>query len=580
MNMSKEVKSIGKDIGWALEQSIKFDKKYLIVLILNAIVLSVSPVITLIITQELVNYIQRGNRNVSKGLCILALLILLEVLIELLTNCFAMSIQNSEIRFNSFLHDKILRKIGKFDCKKLEQSETYDLINRVKYDDSNSVVDMIKAFFLILSSLVSFFSYTVIIAKYNSLIIIVITALPILQLVLKKRINCIEFNVRKRNTERRRKINYIFELLTNASNFKELKMYQLLDYFANVSESEQNCYDKEIVEVNKRKVRLYSVFLLFQYAIDFIIIAYLLEETITGRLLIGSFLLYNSSIKACGECLFELFSNMSDIHKQSIYLSEFKAFFELEEERCNRFSKKIESIEKITFKNVSYSYNGVKVLHNISFEIDTNDTVFLLGKNGSGKSTLIKIIMGLYTDYNGVITVNGINLKDVDMDSYRRCISPLLQDYIKYETTIGGNVRYAELGRDFNISKILDDFCLMELKDFENEKLGYQFNEGRELSIGQWQKLAIARTVSRNANLYVFDEPNSALDVITEMQIFKKIKSETVGKMCIVIMHRFRNIIDDNAKIIVLKEGRLVEKGRVDELKRNNGEFRSLLNAQ
>ena len=176
--------------------------------------------------------------------------------------------------------------------------------------------------------------------------------------------------------------------------------------------------------------------------------------------------------------------------------------------------------------------------------------------------------------------VNDIDLKKINKDSYRNCISPLFQEFIKYETTIKNNIMYGDLKKQFDFSKIMKEYCLEEFIESENERLGYQFNDGRELSIGQWQKLAIARAVNRSADLYIFDEPNSALDVVTEKKILKRIEDSTEKKISIIIIHRFRKIMNSEYRIMVLKKGVLVEDGTHDSLINQEGEYYNLMSSQ
>lgn len=565
---------------WAIEQAYRFNKKYIFYLFLNAFITGVTPVILLLLTQELINWIQEGKYIIKEGFILLVLLIFAGLCLELVSNWLSMLIQNSDLKFNSFLHNMILEKIAKFDCKKLEKSETYDLLNRVKYDDCNSIVDSIKSLFALGSSIVSIVSYATMIIKLNLVVLLMISIFPIIQFYFYKKINIIEYNVRVTNTESRRKVGYIFELLTDSSKFKELKMYSLFSYFSKCSKENQQKCDESVININKTKCKLYELFVIIQNVLDFVVVSYLLTKTVTRGIMIGDFVLYNNSIKSYGECVLDFFSKFSDLHKQMINLIELQTFFNSDEEYHAIHEIQIHNIEKIVFRNVSYCYENNEVIHNISFEIQKGERICMLGKNGSGKSTLIKLIMGLYSDYDGTILVNDIDLKKINKDSYRNCISPLFQEFIKYETTIKNNIMYGDLKKQFDFSKIMKEYCLEEFIESENERLGYQFNDGRELSIGQWQKLAIARAGNRSADLYIFDEPNSALDVVTEKKILKRIEDSTEKKISIIIIHRFRKIMNSEYRIMVLKKGVLVEDGTHDSLINQEGEYYNLMSAQ
>ena len=354
----------------------------------------------------------------------------------------------------------------------------------------------------------------------------------------------------------------------------------VFSYFSKCSKENQQKCDESVININKTKCKLYELFVIIQNVLDFVVVSYLLTKTVTRGIMIGDFVLYNNSIKSYGECVLDFFSKFSDLHKQMINLIELQTFFNSDEEYHAIHEIQIHNIEKIVFRNVSYCYENNEVIHNISFEIQKGERICMLGKNGSGKSTLIKLIMGLYSDYDGTILVNDIDLKKINKDSYRNCISPLFQEFIKYETTIKNNIMYGDLKKQFDFSKIMKEYCLEEFIESENERLGYQFNDGRELSIGQWQKLAIARAVNRSADLYIFDEPNSALDVVTEKKILKRIEDSTEKKISIIIIHRFRKIMNSEYRIMVLKKGVLVEDGTHDSLINQEGEYYNLMSSQ
>ena len=205
-----------------------------------------------------------------------------------------------------------------------------------------------------------------------------------------------------------------------------------------------------------------------------------------------------------------------------------------------------------------------------------------MGKNGSGKSTLIKIIMGVYHDYEGTILINGVDLKKINLKSYRDKVSVIFQDYIKYESTINENIWYGNLKyKDDNecINDILSRVNLDSGVAGAEQMLGYQFSDGRQLSIGQWQRLAIGRALIREAGLYIFDEPNSALDLIAEKKIWDTIYVQTKSEIALCIMHRFNNIVTKANRILVMDKGQIVELGRHKELLSTKGLYYKLYTA-
>ena len=318
---------------------------------------------------------------------------------------------------------------------------------------------------------------------------------------------------------------------------------------------------------------------------ELIILIGLIKDVILVNLLIGEFILYNSSINTVKQNIVALFSQISILYKNSLIIEQIKLFFDLPLENINFDGIKIERIESIKLVNVSYRYKGKKeyTLKNININIRTGELCIFMGYNGAGKSTLIKLIMGIYSDYEGEIYVNNVNLKELDLEHYRKKVGVLFQDYIKYETSISENIWYGNMdfyNDELRVEKYLRKIGLKEFIKSKRELLGYQFKEGRQISIGQWQKLALARTLNRDASMYIFDEPNAALDLISEKIILDSIHELIPDSVVIMIMHRVSNIVFEAKNIVVLKDGQIHEIGTHEELIRNKGLYFELYQIQ
>lgn len=274
-----------------------------------------------------------------------------------------------------------------------------------------------------------------------------------------------------------------------------------------------------------------------------------------GNILIGDAISYiqgGNNIKTYTD---ELTSSISRIASSALYIDQLFDFFEFSLPNESR-SKKISlqnPIKSIKLKKVSYSYSdkiGQKnILKDISLDLDKNTSYVIVGRNGSGKTTLIKLILGLYEDYEGEIYVNDIPLSELDLLSYWSRCGILFQDYTKYELTLEENIVLSNQGQIGNDTKRI--LSLLNLDHLHlNQQLGQWFDHGTQISGGEWLKVAITRVLNRNSSLIVLDEPNAALDNISEKKVITTLSSflNHSSKIMIMISHRLKHLNHLNQK--------------------------------
>lgn len=566
---------------WSLKELNRFKKTYLLVLILDAAVKGITPIITLLLIQRLIDLIQYQSGTWNDAASLLIFLSAVQLASELLSIFTNVKLNNYELEFERYFQKKIYSKVSTLSCKDFESSHTYDLVNRTQYDANAGILGSIKTFFSLLSALISSVSYAIIIIKYNFILFAIIMAIPIIRYIFEKKYNLKEYAVEKENTERNRKISYISYLLTDSENFKEIKTFGLFDFFINRYQDIKELCNTKLIRLNNRRGRAFSILTLLEKVVDLGVTLFILSQTLAGILSIGRFVLYNNSIDSLKGNVVSMFSELSYLYKNSAMLDQIRKFFDLPPENTNEDGVKIDNIRTIKLDRVSYKYQGKQeyALKNISFELKAGEIAILMGNNGSGKTTLVKIIMGIYSDYTGTVLVNGFDLRELNLEQYRQKISALFQNFINYESSIEENISYGNVREQCDKKRVkdtLEKVRLQEYKDQLSQVLGYQFQDGTQMSIGQWQKLALGRSLYRDADIYIFDEPNASLDLKTESSILETIHSETQKKISIIIMHRFNYLVRHANKIIVLKEGSITEMGSHDELVKKKGFYNEL----
>jgi ATP-binding cassette subfamily B protein len=245
-------------------------------------------------------------------------------------------------------------------------------------------------------------------------------------------------------------------------------------------------------------------------------------------------------------------------------------------------------IDRIDFDGVSFSYPGGfgNALEDLDLHIRSGELLALVGENGAGKSTLVKLLLRFYDAQQGAIRIGGIDVKEMDPEALRGRIGVLFQDYATYELSVRENILmgwpYME-ARDEQIAKALKDsrseWLVNKLPNGLDSKVGRLFEGGHDLSGGEWQRLALARIMYRNADIWILDEPTSSLDPEAEAAIFAELKENLKGRIGIVISHRFSTVrIAD--RIAVIAGGRVAELGSHEELVAAGGRYAELFELQ
>ena len=579
--MKTKVFSLYKNIIWIVKEINSFNKMYPFLLGINSLFQAVLPVFALVITQMLIDTIQRRIVHYKYVIVLVLLLVITQMITDVVLPYITLWINNFELKFEVYTQAKLLKKVAKLKSKDFESSTIYDLIVRTQYDMNAGVIGNAKLIFDVFSVLISAISYVIVLFKYSVIMIGIIIFISLFRYLYEKKYNILEYNTIKENTSKERRASYIFQLLTNSEYIKELRIYDLFEYFIEkFKKNKENC-KKKLISLHSKRTYVFSWIAIIEIAVDTAILVNMIRDIILGNILLGKFVLYNSSVNNLKQNTISLFSRISLFYKNNEIINQLRGFFELSEEHICLMGERIEKIRDIELVNVSYKYKPDRpyVLKDISLKITANTQLVIMGENGAGKTSLVKIIMGLYDDYEGEIYVNGINLKKINLKNYREKVGVLFQDYIKYESTIENNIYYGDLnrfGHKDELNQILKKIKMDKYINNSAQKLGYQFEGGEQISIGQWQKLALGRCLFSNADVLIFDEPNASLDLSSEKEILTALQEKSEEHISIFIMHRFNPVVLHANKIIVLEKGSIVENGNHQELIEGRGRYYDL----
>lgn len=583
----REKTHILANLCWVSKVIFQFDKKYIWVIGFSGVITGIGAPILTIISQEIINSIQKKEfiRNIFY---LILIYIFLNLFLEIIN--YAISYYKSKflLQFSLDFDEKIMNKSSKLKLKDFENSETYDMLTRAQYEGNGKLLTYFEVSITIFSKVITMLSYLFILFAFSPGIAGIILVIPFFNFLIQKKINLENFIIIKERTNDSRKTWYLQYIITHGEFYKEIKTYGLSNYFIERYKVLKERFNKKDLELSRKRILWLILATIIEGIVDGALFLYIILCGYSGKILIGNVLTYLKTIIQIKEQMINILNMVSEMNKESLYIDELVYFFKLDEEN-NTEKYQIKDITKIEIKHLYYRYKKdlPYVLEDINLYFQKGETNVVVGQNGSGKTTLIKLLMGFYEDYEGEILINDIELKEIDKKSLLSHIATLFQDFVKYETTFRENIAYGNLKEMDDCEKILEiaeKFGIKQLiqnsKNTIDCQLGSWFDNGKQISIGQWQKVALSRAFIKNADVYILDEPNAALDAVAEYELSQLYQNFLYEKISIIIAHKFNNFIENADKIVVLDKGKVVAFGQHEELIRNNSIYREMYQIQ
>lgn len=561
----------------------QYSKFYFPINLLFMIIQGFIPALLLIIMKNTINLIQRNDGDFTEISRLLLLYIGLNILNSLLSWWYSYYSAQFNMRFSKYINVKMLDKAANLQVSDFEDASTYDIINRAQTQNGNSILCYISENFLVLKALVTIGSTGLVLLKFNWWIIILILLVPIVRCIVTIIIDKNWYVIRKERTSKERKKWYINYLMMMGIAAKEIKIFALSQYLI----EKYKTITKNIINQDLRMQKKASIVEFVLDICDWIITGFIYIYTVFqgffGILMIGDVTACISGIDKIKNSADSVFSGIENIMEQSLYIDFLFQYLEIPV-KIKRGEIKVSHIKKIELVNVSYKYDDNNyAIKNINMVLENYSHIALIGTNGSGKTTLIKLIMGLYEDYEGEIFINNINMKEIDIEEYQRKVSCIFQDYVKYEMPIRENIGFGDVQNILNDKAVREQIEKVHLKNKISETDSLEINLGNwfggiELSGGEWQRIAIARMLMKNAELFILDEPDASLDALKQKEMIKIYEQEMQGNISVYISHKvdYVNLIADC--IYVLANGEIVEFGGHEQLFSRKGVYYQLVN--
>jgi len=395
-----------------------------------------------------------------------------------------------------------------------------------------------------------------------------------------------------RQTPAKRQMDYLRQVGGSKEAAKELKLFNLSDYLTNRFKSLSKKIFEEDVALSRRKLIWGGLLSLVSTLGYYGAYAFAIYEAVTGRYpTIGVFSLITIAIQQASSNFQQAFSTASGIADQALFLTDLIAFFEMKptvQSKPDALPAPRPIRRGFEFRNVSFAYPGTerRVLKDFNFSLKPGERIALIGENGQGKTTIVKLITRLYDPTEGEVLLDGIDLRDYNLEDLHQEIGVIFQDFMRYEMTARENIAigrvelpHSEEEIESAAQKSLAQGVIEKMPGHYDQMLGRRFEGGVDLSGGEWQKIALARAYLRDAQLLILDEPTAALDARSEFEVFERFAELTEGKMALLISHRFSTVRMAD-RIVVLEGGRLVEEGTHQQLMTLGGRYAGMFEMQ
>ncbi|OIP77209.1 MAG: ABC transporter permease [Oscillatoriales cyanobacterium CG2_30_44_21] len=483
----------------------------------------------------------------------------------------------------------ILEKALTLDLAHFENSEFYDKMTQARSQASSRPLSLISRIFGLGQSALTLLTFSGLLLSFSTWAVIVLVVAAIPSFIAETRFSEHSFRLFKWRSPETRQSHYIETLLAREDYAKEVQLYQL---GAMLLQRYRDIFDRLYVEDRNLTIQkgLWGYLLgLLSTSAFYATYAWIVMEAIAGKISLGEMTMYLIVFRQGQSTFAAALTSIGGMYEDNLYLANLYDFLDEPIPQSQGSIIKGTDADGIRFENVSFCYpeSQQPVLQNISLHLRYGEKLAIVGENGSGKTTLIKLLTRLYSPTSGRILLDGVDLNDWDVETLRRRIGVIFQNFVQYQFIVGENVGIGDVEQMDDSQRWITATEKGMAKPFiDNMPLGFQtqlgkwFKGGQELSGGQWQKIALSRAFMRSqADILVLDEPTSAMDAEAEMNIFNHFHTLTKDQMVVLISHRF-STVRMAEQIVVMGDGKIIEQGSHEQLLQANGRYAHLFSIQ
>ena len=570
----------------------------LFVMLGNSVLSGIFPVIGSIIAAKVLNaladVITGSIDSFRTILVLLCLQFAYSFAVSLINTVYSMIIRIANELVANEIKIKIISKAREIDLKNFDMPEFYEKMENANREASVRPISTLSAIFSIISVIISVASFIVILAKVSPFAPLLMIALAAPSAVISYVYRTKNFLYMRRRSRDRREMNYYSDVLVDNNDAKEVRIFSLSDTFIKCFRDTFERYfgglRKLIVSEGTWNIGISVV----STAVNCGLFLYIARKVYDGILKVGDYSLYTGALSSISNGVSTLISTTATIYEGTLFIDNMIVFMNEEPTIVPLIPDDVLHVKRhvghtIEFRDVSFRYPGTErmIIKHMNLYLAAGETAVLVGLNGAGKTTLIKLMTRLYDPTEGVILLDGEDIRRYDVHELYDMFGIIFQDFGKYAFPVRDNIAFGQVSKEIDENEIRDaakqssaDAFIDKLpKDYDTPLMRYFDDDGIELSIGQWQKLSIARAFYSDSDVLILDEPTASLDPMAEQDIFNQFDRLREDKTTIFVSHRLSSATVAS-KIIVLEDGMIVEEGNHRELMAKRGKYYELFSTQ
>ena len=487
----------------------------------------------------------------------------------------------------------LIGKAKTLDTRSFDDPTFYEKLENANREANMRPISILNATFSLVSAIISAVSFILVLGSLHPLapVAIIIAASPaaIVSLVYRNR----NFRYIRWHSKERRQMQYYSGLMTNKDRVQEIKILGLADTFTTKYKAAFAQYYKGLKRLIVREGVTQIGVGFITTVVNSLLFIYIAYAVIYGDGKVGDYSLYSGALTSITTYVATLMGSTVTIYEGTLFIDNMIEFMKekreivpIKEEPAVPLRNTEHTVE---FRNVSFKYPGMDkyVLRDVNLTFAPSESVVLVGLNGAGKSTLIKLLTRLYDPTEGAIYLDGKDLREYDVEALYDIFGIIFQDFGRYAESVSENIRFGDVDREYDFNAVSTaakrsgaDMFIDALQDGYDTPLTRMFEDsGKELSVGQWQKLSVARAFYKDSEILILDEPTAALDPLAEQEVFNQFSALAKGKIAVFVSHKLSSAVSAS-KIVVIDGGTVAEVGNHEELMALGGRYYELFSTQ